>query len=337
MKRLLAFLFILLAYTTYASENAPTIICLKGSCSSGKSTFIKSLALTWKNLEILVEDAFVHAAYRKAVEQRFPLEYVCITKAINEKCIYYSLRSDQILFKKTATKEECLMATKAINEIQEELNKTENLAWRLEVSQNISSDILNRIQSAFQNNKIVLLDAWYIKEEHLQKRFPEASILKVMLYCSLPVAYERLLKRNADTIVQESLEEKRFIGNLIGSFCKLYQISNHPLQEIQAVEKAKLDRVFDEMRQSLTNNAKPKKIFTLYEISREQLQKIQTDFMQPFEENDLEILYITPKEKQDLIIDNTNTDVQTAIHQLEEILDEKKTNLLQVLECGKTH
>jgi len=302
-------------------SKTPIIICLKGTCSSGKSTLIKSLALLRDDLEVVDEDALVHEAYPKAIAQRFPLEYACIAEAIDKENIYHSLRTKDIIFKKTATQVECTNAKKYITEIQEELNGSQNLTWKQGVSQNISVEVLNKIKLALQNKKNVLLDAWYVKADQVQALFPKTSIIRVMLYCSLPVAYERLLKRNKEALDHGNLEEKRFLGQLVGTFCSLYQLSNQPIQAIQSIDRYKLDQIFNAIHEMLTDEDSPKPIFTMKELSQSQLQSIQTGFLQPFDDCKSEKLYISPKEKQDLIIDNTSIDIQKAVRAIEEILD----------------
>lgn len=316
------FSFVQSAFIAGSSSEAPVIICLSGTCSSGKSTLISSLALLREDLEIIDEDALVREAYPKAIAQRFPLEYASIIKAIDTENIYHSLRTKDIIYKKTAKQEECSNALKAIVKIQDELNKNQNLTWKQKVSQGITNEIIHKIQLALQYGKDVLLDAWYVKGDDIQTLFPKTAITRVMIYCSLPVAYERLLKRNAEAIALGNLEEKRFVGQLVGSFCSLYQISTQPLHAIQRVDRDELDHIFKAIYQTLTDDDSPKPIFTFKELSRSQLKMIQSRFLQPFEEREHSsvVFYITPKEKQDLIIDNTSADIQEAVRAIENFI-----------------
>ena len=313
-----------------APSKAPVVICLTGTCSSGKSTLIQSLTLLRDDIEIVDEDTLVHEAYPRAIAQKFPLEYACITQAVDKENIYHSLRTKDVLFKKTTTQKERLNAAQAIRDIQKELNLSRNLHWKQEVSQNISKEVLHKIQLALEKKKNVILDAWYVKGDHVQAQFPETPISRVLLYCSLPTAFQRLLKRNDEAIAQGNLKEKRFIGQLAGSFCSLYQINKQPLQPpIQYIDRQALDQTFSAMLQMLPDKDSPKSIFTLKELSQSQLQSIKTHFMQPFEEGSSETFYICPKEKQDLIIDNTSLDVQKAVRSIEEIIGNEREVKIQ--------
>lgn len=324
----LTFLFFLLIFSMTIPIFAiakpveePFIIYLKGSCSAGKSTFIRALSLSRDNLEIIDEDALVHAAFPKAVAERFPLEYDSIKRVVDQENMYYALRTKHIIYKKNATEEECTNAAKAIFEIQNELNKEQNLAWKKGVSENVTQCILAKIQELLQNKKSILLDAWYISGEDLEALFPTTPVIRVMLYCSLPIAYKRLLQRNADAVASGNISEKRFIGQLAGSFCSLYKISPDPLQPIQNVDKDQLNLVFTKFYEMLDDEECPKSVFTYGEIPRSKLKVIQDRFMKPFENSELVKLYISPVEKQDLIIDNTEIMKSSeAIDALEKLL-----------------
>lgn len=310
------FILILLFVLFTREATCASIIYFKGTCSSGKSTLIKSLSKD--NLEIVDEDAYVHEAYVIAIEERFPLEYAAIIRAIDKDNIYNSLRTKDRIFKNDATEKEISEAEKAILNILEELNHPQNICWKQKISQSITKECLDKITFALQENKNVLLDAWYIKPDDLKALYPNTPIIKVMLYCSLPVAHERLLKRNNDAFVQGNLKEKRLYAQLIGSFCSLYEISQDP---IKAIEKVELDQFTDSFKlisENLEEKEIPKKVFSFKEISQTELQTLQNNFLKPFENG--KPCYICPKESQDFIINNTTLETKKAVHLIEQML-----------------
>lgn len=314
---ILILLFVLFTREASCEEiNHATIIYFKGTCSSGKSTLIKSLSKD--NLEIVDEDALVHEAYIAATKTRFPLEYAVIIRAIEKDNIYNSLRTKDRVFKNDATEKEISDAEKAILNILEELNQPQNMCWKQKISQSITKQCLDKITLALQENKNVLLDAWYIKPDDLKVLYPNTPIIKVMLYCSLPVAYERLLKRNNNAFIQGNLKEKRLYAQLIGSFCSLYEISQDPTKAIEKVELDELTEIFQLISENLEDEISPKKVFSFKEISREELQTLQNYFLKPFENG--EPCYICPKESQDFIINNTSLETKKAVHLIEQML-----------------
>lgn len=300
-------------------SKTPIIVYLKGTCCAGKSTLIQSIRQRWKNLEIVDEDPIVHRTYPNAVALRFPIEYANIVNAISEHNLYHALRAKDILFKKTASQEECIKASHALSSIQNELNQSQNLQWKEKVDEGIRKELIETIQLALQNEKSVLLDSWYFTADQIQELFPTTPVIRVMLYCPFPIAYERLQKRNKESIEQENMQEKRYMNQLLGSFCSLYQMSDHPSQPIQTIKRQELDKIFSSIYLTLEseNTHDQKKIFTFGEYSQSRFQKLQTEFMQPFVDLESENLYISPKEKQDLIINHTAGDVVKVLDLLE--------------------
>lgn len=327
--KLIIFLFFISIFSSvsviWPIENNPStsiIIYLQGTCSSGKSTLIKSIKQKC-DLEIVEEDSIMQRSYVAAVAQRFPYKFTCINHAISQNNLYHALREKDILFKKTASNDDCTKATDALTEIQEELNKPQNLCWKQEISQGISVEVIQKLREVIEKNKNVLLDSWYVKENHIAKLFPNAKIIRVLLYCSLPVAYHRLLMRNEEALLQENLLEKRYLRQLIGSFTALYQISEHPINPIQKVYRNELKQIFEDISQKIEDHdlsTYQKPVFTFTEISRFQFLQIKSQFLQPFETYSSELFYISPRKEHDVIIDNSSQDIQKAVDLIKEIL-----------------
>jgi len=175
------------------------------------------------------------------------------------------------------------------------------------VSRGIDAEVLRQIGEILEQKKNVLLDSWYIKPHHLNLHFPKTNIIRMLIYCSFQTAYERLQKRNKEALIHENLLEKRYLRQLVGSFFSLYQISPHPLQPIQEIKKQELDKVLDVISKSFKelDSSYHKPIFTFEEISQSYFLKMKKEFLHPFEEL-AEVLYISPKEEQDIIINNTH-------------------------------
>jgi len=297
-----------------------TIIYLKGSCSSGKSTLIKTIKAFTEDLVVVDEDAYLFTTYPKAIETRFPIEYAMMDRAIENYNIYHSLKTDDRCYKLRATDNECVMAEFAISTIVEELNRAENLAWKKHISQSITDRCLDEIENALQNNKDVLIDAWYIKPDQLQTLYPNNPLIKVMLYCPLEVAYQRLLKRNRQAIFLGNLSEKRLALQLIGSFCSLYEITLQPLQPIEQVELSTFNDTFELIAENLSENVSPRETFSFKEMSKSELQVIQSKFLHTFKKCGFKPCYINTKEPYDLIIDNKNLKSEEAVEIFKEIL-----------------
>lgn len=272
---------------------ASDIIYLKGTCSAGKSTLIRTLDDSY---EIVDEDAIMHRSYVDAVAIRFPEAFQVIQQFIAKENLYHALREKDVLFKNSESQE----ALDALKTIQDELNQ--DLPWRLAVSRGIDEEVLRKVKDAVQQNKNVVLDSWYITPDRLALECPDAHIIKVLLYCPLDRAYKRFLKRNAEAHEQKNLTEKRYLRQLIGSFISLYQISSDPSQSIQKITKMDLDPIFEEMAKGLSGSAPYKKtVFTFETLSKGYFLEMKEGFLHPFNDSKEE-LYLSPKEQYDIIL-----------------------------------
>lgn len=314
------------------SPKTPKIIYLKGGCSAGKSTLIQAMRQRWKNLEIVDEDSMVHRTFPQAVAQRFPLEYATISNAVAEENLYRALRTRDLLFKTTATLQERLLAKVVLSEIQQELNQLHNFIWKEAVKESIRNEIVETIRTAIKQGKSVVVDSWYFTADQIQELFPETTTIRVLLYCPLSVAYDRLLRRNQEAFAQGNLDGKRDVNQVVSSFCLLYQISERPSQPIQEVDIDQLNQTFNTISLGLEEEAPQwqEPVFLFGELSRPQLQELQTEWMQPVVGHESAIFYISPKERQDLIIDNTVGDIQQTLDLLECMLH-FEWNLTEIL------
>lgn len=295
--KLIIFL-LLIALDINAAENAPYIIHIKGTCSSGKSTLMRCWTKESESLAIVDEDAIMHKRYVDAVSERFPEAFDSIQKVIAKENLYHALREKDVLYKSAPSEE----AVNALTMIQEELNQ--DLPWKQLVSREIDMEVLNGIEAGLRAGKNVLLDSWYITPERLRIEFRGIKIIKVLLYCPLPLAYERFLKRNKKAHAIGNLSEKRYLRQLIGSFTSLYQINSAPLKPIQNITREELDPVFDEMENSLTGDGPYKKpIFTFEEISKGHFLDMKEGFLRPFTVP-AEEFYLEPKAPYDIILIN---------------------------------
>lgn len=58
----------------------PSITYLKGSCSAGKATLIRSLLNQHSHLEVVDEDTIMQQSYVNAVAARFPMNLAILSK-----------------------------------------------------------------------------------------------------------------------------------------------------------------------------------------------------------------------------------------------------------------
>lgn len=317
---LFTFLSLLLPVSC-ALASTPVIIYLKGTCCAGKSTLMQLIEKTHPSIETVDEDAIAYETYEEAVSRKFPLEYESIAHAIAPGNRYHAIRAKDIFFNKTASEADCQVATIALDHIQNTLNHPSNRLWTKAINRRIQQKVLGKMRAALLQAKCVLLDSWDFTANQIQQVFPQTPVIRILLYCDFPAAYQRLLKRNREGIAKENIRANRYVLQLMGSFCSLYQIS--PKLSPYKIDKEMLNAAFDETALNLQNKKDVRQsIFTYEELSRQQFQKLREDFTSPFKEGCYEHFYIVPKEKQDLIIDNTYMETQQMMDSLIDFMQE---------------
>lgn len=297
----------------FHSLPAATIIYLQGSCSSGKSTLIRGLQEEVKDIIVVDEDSIMHEAYVAAVAKRFPVQFSQIQLTIAPENLYHALREKEILFKKNADDGAQAKSKASLKSIQDELDSPENLPWKQAISKSIDSQVLSQISEALLKGNHVLLDSWYIKPKRLKEEFPDKPIIRVLLYSPLAKAYERFLRRNKLAAEQGNLLEKRYPRQLLGSFFSLYQISSDHEQPIHRIQKSTLEPTLEAISHSFSGEEPTynKPVFTFQEPSFAYFLQLKENFLRPFEKN--HDLYISPREPQDIIIDNTENEARKAV------------------------
>jgi guanylate kinase len=311
--------FLPFTYTSCQELNSPIIILLKGTCSSGKSTLIQSIADSDMNIEIVDEDTYVHDGYLSAIQTRFPLEYNAIAEAIDYDNMYLSLRSNDMIYNSHSSYPERCIAEKYILDLRQELNKPEYLNWKNSVSENITDTCLDAMKNALEHGKSVLLDAWYISGNRIRGLFPNNTIIKILLYCELQEGYRRLMERNLKCQTTRNIREKRSAAQLIGSFNLLYKVSKTPLQPIHKFNFETFNNLMAEIEETLPVTTTLAQVFSFKECSKSEFRGLQLNFLKDFEHNNC---YITPKENHDLIIDNTYLKKGDAFFHLKTFLDQ---------------
>ena len=287
----------------------PCIVYLKGTCSAGKSTFGRTLENQSKDWVFIDEDLIYIRRYRELFAQRFPKEYAIAACAISSQNLYHAFYRNQVVFHDKASESERLAAKEAVSKVQNELEDPKNVSWKRDAKEQIRSELVEKIQAAFQQHKKVLLDSWLFTAAEIQARFLSARIIRVLLYCPLPIAFDRLKKRNQEGPAMDNIESNRFTGQLMSSFCVLYSMSKKPKTPIESIAKTVLENQFAAMaREVMKANPKGvKRIFIGEEMPQDTFHKKQVDFMQPYEAENTDVLSIEPKDAQDVIINNSGS------------------------------
>lgn len=316
------FLFFVLLFSFSVEAKEPQVVYLKGACCSGKTSLNKQIAKEWRDWTIVDDDALVIDIWSEALAQRYQEVFEAASDKIGKVNLYHAIRFGDLVFNQEVTDIEQETLVQQIAHMQKELNHPESLAWRQLVHEKVRKRVLEETTAALTEGHNVLIDSWYYTAEKIEELFPQAHMTRVMLYSSLPKAYERLQKRNRDSVTMKDMDQARNIAQLMITFTWLYKVSDASSQSIQPTEKSTFEEIFSLMAQRLEEKEAEdrSKLFTFSEFSFAEFMEMKNDFMRPFEEQQGP-LFLSPYSRQDLIIDTS--DLAT-----EEILQLLQTHLV---------
>ena len=299
----------------------PCIVYFKATSCAGKSTLGRAFEQQLNDWVFIDDDVIAYRQYLEAIAQRFPHEYAIVGKAVSPCNLYHAFRFKDVLFYESASDSDRVAAKDALAKVQNELDNPESSPWISAVNQQVRTELIDRVQLAFQQKKNVLVDSWFFNAGQFQEHFPGARVMRLMMYCSLPVAMQRLKKRNQEGLATENIESKRYISQLMGSFCSLYLMSKSPAQPVESVAKTELEAQFvvmttDVKKASTTGVKKP---FTRQEVALEDFEKMRAQFLLPYDSENANHLFIAPKETQDFII-NGSFETQKTIASIKQVV-----------------
>lgn len=290
-----------------AAEDQATIVYLKGTACAGKNRFAAAFEKCSKWL-CINDDPIACDVFLAAIQERFPKEYLAAARVIHVSNLYHALRYKDILFRQESNEDERKAGGEAVAFIQNELDQAENRPWVLQVNQTVRLQAMQKIETAIRNKQRVLLDSWFFTSKEVQEKFPEGRVIRLLVYCPLPVATKRLFKRNSEGLATGNIIEKRYPVNLLGSFKALFHLEQNPQQPLEVVDKSTLVAAFDLLRDEIAkvDATIPKKSFTIQQLSTPQFETLKKEFLQPFEAYKGKTLTIAPREPQNIIVANTD-------------------------------
>jgi hypothetical protein len=106
----------------------------------------------------------------------------------------------------------------------------------------------------------------------------------------------------------------------------MYQISTESHKSIEKVDPAEYDTLFRTISLTLGSDDTPKQTFTFKELSKNKLQAIRDEFLQPFLKEPELAFYIHPKEEHEYIIKSSASE-QERREIFQEIVNSKPTSV----------
>lgn len=286
---------------TIKTIDAQFVVFLEGSSRSGKSSIsgaIKKYS-SWESMSSLYlyycHDIFFEIA---------PQAFTCIQNYIDKENITHAITKNVFYFKDHVTEEQKNAVKKATREIQAYFTDKTFCDKHMDNFCTYARTILHNFLS---NGLHVLADtSWYITKADVQKINPSLHIVNVLAYCPIHVIIDRILYRNKISLETGDLMNYRFLKEPLLSFKSLYNLSTKSIGAIDSLEKSIFLDCLERIEPYLLNttHSDTASDFIMQELTTEQLNTYRAQFLEIF--GNLDILYIFPKKKYDIIL-KTNT------------------------------
>lgn len=288
-----------------SSLNA-TIIFLKGTGSSGKTSLCKALVSIDPSWKVVDEDELFINKIIDHIRDKFPHEFGAIENAVALENLFHAVKYNQILFKDIATLQNKTDAEIAIYNIKKKLdqftlnNEFLNGEWFKQLRLDILAHVKNYANAGFN----VVVDSCFLKSKQIDELKQEYKTVSVLTYSPIKKLVNRTITRNYRALLNRDLYSMRYFHQALTSFIGIYDFQeNWSEQSIDVIKREEINNVLDVVGISLAGQAQTSgslSPFSREEFSRSQLHEYRSSFMKKFLNTD--VLYVTPKDNVDFVM-----------------------------------
>jgi len=214
-------LLCILTLNIYGSLFAGTIVLIRGTSCSGKTSIastISKLDSTWKTID---EDILYFDYTLSFIAQHYPQEYAALSQVIEPYNMYHALKYNVIVFKNNVTQEQKAYALCVIKQIQDELNTcmTSELTAAFDTK---FVDIFQKQILSYTEQGYNVAIAYVSTPIDIHELCKKNRLYTALMYCPVECIMNRLHKRNNKAIKTNNFYEMRFFRPPLYSFNLLY-------------------------------------------------------------------------------------------------------------------
>lgn len=283
-------------------ETKGTLVILRGTSSTGKSSICKALAEHY-NWQYIREDDLFFDCQMAYWKELFPREYALIESAIAHENIYHAVNRHLVIFKSSTIQDEKNTALEALSTIRAYLNNNYEAARR---------DYKNRFQTLLVKNTTtyrmqghpIVVESWGMIDSLIDALKETFTIYPILTYVPFHVLFDRTIQRNEHGIKSENLRDHRIFEHTFRGLLLKFSLSANPEKAIGVVEQKDID-AFDKVEEYLSNLALPYDEtlpFSRRELSVPEFLKIKQTVIDQVAEGKI---YFTPLFDYELLLQTT--------------------------------
>lgn len=311
----------------YISPGRPVqhIVRLSGACSVGKSSFENAVVRQGTNWVVFDDDDVIYSVVLQAIRQRFPREYSVLCEGIEEDNLYMAILRKLVCFKRQTPQEKRDDILSLLETMRKELDDPRTLdKWKQGIRQSLRARETDDIRRALFEGKNLLVADSSGTMDMLEELAQPSKVVKVLLYSSFQISFQRIIDRNAAAEESGTFELKRYFSFLPSSYCRLMKLVPKAAQACDTVPRREMEAVFDRIVERL-EFVRPDAVphsFTQYDFPEKVLRTWQKELLSPQGENQ-EVCHLTPKKKYDVILRGDRASPEQLSHSLLEMLAQR--------------
>lgn len=305
---------------------AGKVFFLHGSGCAGKTSLCREILQKSDDWRVVSEDDIYYEKAAIHWENEFPEEFEEIKGAIEKENILHAVMRNQVLFRTNISEWQKKRAMLAIRVIQQELNsrpKSTNNDDPNSWSYILRAYIANEIKD-IAKNKNVIVDTWFLKQEHIDEIAQQYEVRHIVAYCSFFNLIKRTLERNHNAIMNgKDISNLRFFHQALNSFTEIYDFSDIKDNSVDELIREDVVHGCDIVALCLNDSSSATgatKTFTRGEFSLSEFKEYQRNLLDKFKGNKV---YVYPKRKVDSVVrtdHNTASECAKKIIELAELL-----------------
>lgn len=300
-------------FILYASSTPTSLIIIRGTANSGKSTLCKTLNKLLNNSYAFVSQDDIHRKESyKAFKSIFPEEMKLICETIPYKNLWQTIKYGVITFPDNTEEQKKEAIQNAVSTIQKYFDNPCYTKQKNALDALGKQKVMHQLLFHATQRHNVIFDSWGVTNwdyelNQLKNYFDH--LIGVVTYCSLKTVKQRWKHRNSCARETNDYTEVRTMTQMIKSFFSFLQPNDSNLtQNINLlVTKQEFDTLMQKMLLYISNNTTPnaqqkKSFFSIQEFTAEELLEFKNTMYEKFHFDKQEQTILMPSITADILL-----------------------------------